>query len=76
MNILIIYGAMLLVSFGISYLLTPIAIKFAIKKDIIDHPKKDDRRVHKLPIPRVGGLAMVLSMLITLGITYRIIFFY
>lgn len=76
MNILIIYGAMLLVAFGISYFLTPIAIKFAIKKEIIDNPKQDDRRVHKVPTPRVGGLAMVFSMLITLALTYRIILFY
>lgn len=70
MNTLIIYGAILVVSFIISYYLTPFAIKFAIKRDLIDNPKKDDRRVHKIPVPRVGGLAMVFAMLITLTLIY------
>lgn len=74
MNILIIYGGILLVAFLISYFLTPIAIKFAIKRDIIDNPKQDDRRVHKTPVPRVGGLAMVFTMLISVILIYRIIF--
>ncbi len=76
MNILIIYGVILFIAFILSYLLTPMAIKFAIKKDIIDNPKQDDRRVHKNPVPRVGGLAMVFSMLITLAIVYRFIVFH
>jgi len=76
MNIVIIYGVFLLIAFGISYLLTPVAIKFAIKKDIIDNPNQDDRRVHKKPVPRVGGLAMVFSMLITLALAYRTIILY
>lgn len=76
MNTFIIYGTILLLAFVISYFLTPLAIKFAIKRDIIDNPKQDDRRVHKTPVPRVGGLAMVFSMLITLAIVYRSIIFY
>ncbi len=76
MSTLIIYGSILILSIVTSYFLTPMAIRFAIHKDIIDNPAKDDRRVHKIPVPRVGGLAMVFSMVIVLGIVYRIIFFY
>ena len=53
MNIYV-YGIVLIVSFFISYFTVPFAIKFAEKYGIIDNPKKDDRRVHKKPIPRAG----------------------
>lgn len=40
-----------------SYLMTPHVIKLAYKIGAIDIPK-DNRRVHKEPIPRLGGLAI------------------
>lgn len=41
----------------VSFLLTPLAIRFAPRIGAIDHPG-DDRRVHQQPIPRTGGLAV------------------
>lgn len=38
----------------LSFLLTPLVKKFAIKVRVIDVPK-DKRRVHKKPIPLLGG---------------------
>lgn len=61
-----ICGATLLLSFLVSYLMVPVSIKFANKKGILDNPKKDDRRVHKKPTPRIGGIAIVTSVLICL----------
>lgn len=49
----------------LSYFLTPVAKKLAYKFGAIDVPK-DDRRVHKEPIPRLGGLAIYLSTVISL----------
>lgn len=41
-------------------LATPLSIKIAHKLDIIDRPR-DDRRIHDRPIPRFGGMAMVIG---------------
>lgn len=49
----------------ISYIVTPFVKWFAHKVGAIDVPK-DDRRVHKVPIPRLGGLAIYISMIISL----------
>ncbi len=51
------------VAFVLSYFLTPVAKKFAIKIGAIDVPK-DDRRVHTKPIPRMGGLAIYVAFTI------------
>lgn len=60
----------------ISFLSTPIVKKLAYKVGAIDIPK-DDRRVHKNPIPRLGGLAIFLgftiSVLIFLDINREIL---
>ncbi len=46
----------------LSYLMTPFAKKFAHRVGAIDVPK-DGRRMHKEPIPRMGGLAIFLAFL-------------
>ncbi|HSH21836.1 MAG TPA: hypothetical protein VK992_04350, partial [Candidatus Caenarcaniphilales bacterium] len=43
-----------------SFLLTPLAIRYADRIGAIDQPN-DDRRVHRQPIPRAGGLAVAAS---------------
>lgn len=48
----------------IAYLLTPFAIKLAHRVGAIDVPK-DNRRVHKTPIPRLGGAAIYMAFMIT-----------
>lgn len=48
----------------ISYVLTPYVRKLAIKKGVVDDPKQDDRRVHKEPTPRWGGLAIYFAFLV------------
>ncbi|MGL5439181.1 MAG: glycosyltransferase family 4 protein [Filifactoraceae bacterium] len=53
----------LLTAMIISYLATPLAILLAPKIGAIDIPK-DARRVHKEPIPRLGGLAIYLGFLV------------
>lgn len=50
-----------------SLILTPIIKKFAVYINAIDIPK-DNRRIHKKPIPLLGGLAIYLSFAITLFI--------
>lgn len=70
------YYIVFLIPIILSYLLTPLAKYTAKKIGAIDVPK-DDRRVHNVPIPRLGGLAIYLatmiSMLIFLDIDKSII---
>ena len=70
MSFLWVYGIILIISFFICYFLEPLAIKFALKKGIIDNPNQDDRRVHKKATPRVGGLAIIISVMSSLVIFY------
>ena len=52
-----------LVALLFSFLITPLVIKLAVKYGFMDIPK-DERRVHKKPIPLAGGLAMYISFVI------------
>lgn len=53
------------ISIVISAVLTPLVKRFAIKIKVIDIPK-DNRRIHKKPIPLLGGLAIYFSFILTL----------
>ncbi|MBE5812754.1 MAG: undecaprenyl/decaprenyl-phosphate alpha-N-acetylglucosaminyl 1-phosphate transferase [Clostridiales bacterium] len=55
----------LVVAFIASFLFTPAIRKLAIKLNAIDVPT-EKRRVHTKPIPRLGGLAIVLGFIISL----------
>lgn len=57
------------ITFIISLVATPLVIKFAIKFGLVDIPK-DARRVHSKPMPRVGGLAIIISVVLGLAIYY------
>lgn len=62
----------LLISFVISFLTSLIMIPFVIKianlVGILDHPDKSEgqngRRVHEVPVPRIGGVGIFISVLI------------
>lgn len=55
-----------LVALIVSWGLTPYVKRFAIAKGAMDDPKVDERRVHKEPIPRWGGLAIYAGILLSL----------
>lgn len=48
----------------ITVLLTPVVARIAIRLGAFDVPNKDRPRVHKTPIPRIGGLAMAVGILV------------
>ena len=48
----------------VSFLATPLVKTLAYKVGAIDVPK-DNRRMHKVPIPRLGGLAIFLAFLLS-----------
>ena len=53
----------LLAAAALSFLLTPLSIRFAAQLGAIDVPN-DERRVHQKPIPRTGGIAVAASFVI------------
>lgn len=54
-----------ILSFIIAFFVTPLVRKLAFKTGIIDVPK-DNRRMHKEPMAKLGGLAIVLGFVITI----------
>lgn len=54
----------------LALLLTPIAMVFARKWGVMDYP--GDRRVHTVPIPRLGGAAIYLSFWMAVFFTIEI----
>ena len=55
---------MFFIAFIASIAITPLVIKLAIKFGALDVPK-DNRRVHKTPIPLIGGLAIYFAFVVT-----------
>ncbi len=65
-NRLIVYVLLALVTaLVVSFLMTPIVKTFAYKVGAIDVPK-DARRMHKVPIPRLGGLAIFIGFMVSI----------
>jgi UDP-GlcNAc:undecaprenyl-phosphate GlcNAc-1-phosphate transferase len=64
-----------IISFGLALVVAPISIKIAKRFGIIDKPK-DARRVHKIPTPRFGGMAIFVgsmaAMMIPAGMNQNI----
>ena len=54
------YFLTLLVTAAVTYLLTPLVRRLAIRIGAV--PMTRDRDVHAVPIPRMGGLAMYLGV--------------
>ena len=65
MNQLVLIGLAFFVALGISFATTPLAKIIAEKIGAIDVPK-DTRRMHREPIPRLGGLAIYCGFLASL----------
>lgn len=56
LNIIQLGSLLLCLSFVITLCLTPWVKRVALKANIIDHP--NTRKIHKTPIPRLGGIAI------------------
>jgi UDP-GlcNAc:undecaprenyl-phosphate/decaprenyl-phosphate GlcNAc-1-phosphate transferase len=55
-------------SFGLSLVLTPLFRNLALRLNLLDVP--DHRKIHKIPIPRVGGVAIVASAAGAFGLLF------
>lgn len=65
-NYIMLWGAFL-VALVLALVLTPLSIWIAPKVGAIDIPK-DDRRMHVKPIPRFGGLAIFVAIMVSSAI--------
>ena len=54
------YLAVFVIAFAVTYLLTPLVRSWAIRFGAVDQP--NERRPHRRPTPRGGGLAVVLGV--------------
>jgi UDP-GlcNAc:undecaprenyl-phosphate GlcNAc-1-phosphate transferase len=54
------------IAMAVSWILTPYVRSFAVSKGAVDDPNRDDRRIHKEPLPRWGGLAIYAGILVSL----------
>lgn len=66
------YGLAFLLSLLVTYSLTPIVKKLAVKVGAMDKP--DARKVHQNSIPRLGGLAIYLGFIVALLYQYNMSF--
>ena len=65
-NQLVVYVILAMaVALVVSFLMTPVVKTFAYKVGAIDVPK-DARRMHKVPIPRLGGLAIFIGFMVSM----------
>ena len=64
-ELLLSVGAAMLCAFAVSFLMCPLVKSFAYKIGAIDVPK-DNRRMHKKPVPRLGGLAIFLGFIVSM----------
>ncbi|MGI6587159.1 MAG: undecaprenyl/decaprenyl-phosphate alpha-N-acetylglucosaminyl 1-phosphate transferase [Gracilibacteraceae bacterium] len=60
-----------IIALSVSFAATPLVIKLAKHLGAIDVPE-DGRRVHKVPTPRLGGLAIFLGFLAALLYMYKV----
>jgi UDP-GlcNAc:undecaprenyl-phosphate GlcNAc-1-phosphate transferase len=54
-------------SFGLSFLLTPLLRKFALRRGWVDRPD-NVRKMHTAPVPRIGGIPIVAAYAGSFGI--------
>lgn len=60
-----IYMLIAIVSMVISMVITPVMIRYAAFFGMMDKP--DPRKVHAIPIPRVGGVGIVIGLMIPIA---------
>src|SRR5690349_15332477 len=59
------------VTLVISLVLTPLVRRFAVRRGLLDMPG-EERRVHKVPVPRLGGLAIYAAFAVGVLLTFVI----
>jgi len=53
----------------VTFIATPLTVRLALRRDWVVAP--DERRVHQVPTPDVGGIAMFLGFVVALALAWR-----
>ena len=69
-----IYLIIAFLCFLITVVVTPYLIEYLIKKDIVDKPNGEERRMHTMPIPRMGGIIIFAVIIIITFAFYQDIY--
>ena len=56
----------------ISTVIVPLVRRFALKNRLLDHARSSKRKVHKVSVPRLGGIAIFLALFVSSLIFARI----
>jgi UDP-GlcNAc:undecaprenyl-phosphate/decaprenyl-phosphate GlcNAc-1-phosphate transferase len=64
-----------IVALAVAWIMTPWVRSFAMKQGAMDDPTRDDRRIHKAPLPRWGGLAIYAGILVALLVVLPFAFY-
>jgi UDP-GlcNAc:undecaprenyl-phosphate GlcNAc-1-phosphate transferase len=64
------YGIVFGVAALVTFVMTPLVRRGAIRIGAVVHP--DDRRVHLVPTPTLGGAAMLVAFLVAMGVAYQL----
>src|SRR3954452_17880862 len=64
------YGIVLAVSLLVTFAVTPIVRRLAIRFGAVVKP--GERRVHTIPMPTLGGAAMFIAFLVAMGVASQI----
>lgn len=60
------YLAIFLIALVVTFVVTPLVRRFAIRRGLVDRP--GGRKVHESPIPRLGGVAIFAGVAIAIGL--------
>ncbi len=63
-----IYLLTFFAAFLVTYLISPVVRSFATKINAVDIP--NDRKIHETPIPHLGGLAIYVGFIISIGLSF------
>lgn len=61
------YALAFIIALGVAFIITPAVIRLAQATGALDKP--DKRKVHKKPIPRIGGLGIYLAFMVSIIVT-------
>ena len=73
MPTVVAYLIVFLVAAGTTFALTPVVRLLAVRLGAIDHPS--ERKLHVVPTPTMGGLAMWVGFIVAMGVAWLLPFF-
>lgn len=63
-----------LLALAVTWVVTPLVRKMAFRYGAVDDPNRDDRRIHKVPLPRWGGIGIYAGILVAILVALPLAF--